>query len=121
MSGVASGTMTLTVIPNVTANPVNGYTLSVSGWVTLGTTNPPISINIPFTGGIAQLNNYETFIVGSGTVNGGTFTFTAFSLAPSVIPTHPLDFGVLLIHLHLGDSYYYVLLHVKTTVILPNA
>ena len=120
-SGSASGTTTLTVVPNESANPVNSYTLSVSGSVTLATTNPPISINIPFTGGTATINAYQTFIVGSGTVQGGTFTFSAFWLSPSVAPTHPLDFNTLQIQLHVGGHYYFVLLHVKTTVVVPTA
>jgi hypothetical protein len=120
--GPAAGTMTLTVTANptttltVAANPIMVYTLSVTaGSVSLGTTT------IAFTGGSAFMNPYQTLIFGSGTVAGGTFVFHAFSLAPSIRQIHPLDFNTLLIHLHVGGHYYFVLLHVKTIVIAPLA
>lgn len=69
----------------------------------------------------AFMNFYQTFIFGTGTVQGGTFAFQAFSFAPSVLPIHPLDFNILMIHLNVGGHYYFVLLHVKTLVVLPDA
>jgi hypothetical protein len=113
--GTASGTMTLTVIADKQANPVSVYGLSVTGWVTIGTTK------IPFTNGSASMNAYQTFVVGSGTVKGGSFAFSGFSLGPSVRQLLPLNFSVLSINLHIGGNYYIVLLHVKTTVIATTA
>jgi hypothetical protein len=112
--GPASGVMDLTVVANTQANAVNRYTLTVSGWVAFGTTS-----DTPITGGSASMNVWQTFITGSGTVPGGTFTFSAFSPTPTAATLHPMNFTYLIINIHIGDSYYFVLLHVKTLVVEP--
>jgi len=117
--GPAAGTMTLTVTNRpvtVATSLAMVYTLSVTaGSVTLGSTT------LALTGGSAFMNPLQSIILGSGTVEGGTFIFRALSLAPSVRSIHPLNFSLLLIHIHVGGHYYFVLLHVKTTVIPPSA
>ncbi|HMD78651.1 MAG TPA: hypothetical protein VKF39_01555 [Nitrososphaerales archaeon] len=115
--GPASGTMTLEVVNGVTY----GYLLTMkSGSVDLG------SEHVTFLKGTAFMNNLETYIRGSGIAGGptatdprGTFTFSAFSLSPTVRGS-PLDFNVLVVHLHIGAAQYEVLLHVTTSIIVGS-
>lgn len=114
--GPASGTMTL----QVGAAGPPGYVLTLSsGSVNLS------GEHVPFLTGSAYMNSAETFIRGFGIVApstvsnkniGGTFTFDAFPIGPSVRNLPPLDFQFLVIHLHLGAAQYLVLLHVTTAV-----
>lgn len=118
--GPASGTMTL----QVGAADTTGYVLTLtSGSVNLA------AENVPFLKGSAFMNSAETFIRGFGIVApstvisksiGGTFTFEAFPIGPSVRNLPPLDFQFLIIHLHLGADQYLVLLHVTTAVTIGS-
>ena len=117
IAGPASGTMTLEVVNGGTST---GYLLTLkSGSVQLGTDL------IPFQSGSAFMNTQETFIRGTGQTAGvtatgaragGTFSFGAFVIGPSARGLQPLDFTVLVIHIHIGADQYLVLLQVQTFV-----
>jgi hypothetical protein len=101
-SGTAAGTMTITPVAGGAA-VVNAKL--TAGAISLGTTTYSI------TGGSAVVT--PRLIRGTGTVEGGTFTFTALSMTPTSTGT-PYSYNILQIQLHVGGSYYLVLLHVKT-------
>lgn len=114
--GPASGTITLTVVATPVAGLFPFYDLKVtSGSVSLGTRT------IAFTGGNALMNHFQWFVIGTGTVQGGTFNFVAASLSPTAIPIHPGDFNILSMQLYVGGHHYLVLLHVTTTIVTPTA
>ncbi len=92
------------------ANAASVYNAKVTaGAVSLGTTTYAI------TGGSALMT--QGFIKGVGTVEGGSFTFTAFSLSPTATGS-PYLYSLLLMQIHVGGNYYLVLLHV-TTIVVP--
>ena len=97
--------MTITPI----ANAASVYNAKVTaGAVSLGT------VTYSLTGGSAMVT--QGFIRGVGTVGGGTFTFTAFSVGPTALGS-PYSYNLLLMQIHVGGNYYLVLLHVTTTVV----
>jgi hypothetical protein len=105
LTGPAAGTMTIAPM----ANAASVYDAKVTaGAVSLGTTTYSI------TGGSAVMT--QGFIKGVGTVEGGSFTFTAFSSGPT--PLGGLfSYNLLMMNIHVGGNDYLVLLHVTTTII----
>jgi len=102
--GPAAGTMTLTPV----ANAASVFNSRISaGSVSLGT------VTYSITGGSALVN--KGFIRGFGTVEGGTFTFTAYSVTPTALG-NPYSYILLSMQIHVGGNYYLVLLHVTTTI-----
>lgn len=105
LTGPAAGTMTITPI----ANAASVYNAKVTaGAVSLGTATYSI------TGGSAVVTRW--FIRGVGTVEGGTFTFTAFSVGPTALG-NPYSYTILTMQIHVGGNSYLVLLHVTTTIV----
>ena len=104
-NGPAAGTMTITPLTNA----ASVYNAKITaGAVSLGTTTYAI------TGGSALMT--QGFIRGIGTVEGGSFTFTAYSMYSTPLGS-PYAYSLLLMQIHLGGNYYLVLLHVTTTVV----
>jgi len=102
LSGPAAGTMTLTPVP--TPASVYGAKLT-AGSISLGTTTYSI------TGGSAAVTPW--LISGMGTIQGGSFTFTAFSVTATA-HGNPYSYNLVVMQVHVGGSYYLVLLHVRT-------
>ena len=105
VTGPAAGTMTLT--PVVDAASVSNSRIT-AGSVSLG------ALTYSITGGSALVT--QGFIRGFGTVEGGTFTFTATSLGPTALGS-PYSYTLLTMQVHVGGGYYLVLLHVTTTIV----
>jgi len=103
ITGPAAGTMTITPVAS-TASIFNARI--TAGAVSLGTATYSI------TGGSAEVT--QGFIKGSGTVEGGSFTFTAFSVAPTALG-NPYSYNLVIMQIHVGGNYYLVQLHVTTT------
>ncbi len=105
LTGPAAGTMTITLI----ASAASVYNAKITaGAVSLGTTTYSI------TGGMAVMT--QGFIKGVGTVEGGSFTFTAYSISPTALG-NPYSYNILVMQIHVGGNYYLVLLHVRTTIV----
>jgi hypothetical protein len=105
VTGPAAGTMTITPI----ANTASVYNAKITaGAVSLGT------VTYSITGGSALMT--QGFIKGVGTVEGGSFTFTAFSVTPTAVGT-PYSYNLLVMNIHVGGNNYLVLLHVRTTIV----
>jgi hypothetical protein len=107
-AGPAAGTMTLTPVAN--AASVSNVRIT-AGALSLGT------VTYSITGGSAVMTN--GFIRGAGSVEGGSFTFTAFSSGPTALG-NPYSYSLLTMQVHVGGNYYLVLLHVTTTIV-PEA
>jgi hypothetical protein len=107
-TGPAAGTMTITPI----ANAASVYNAKITaGAVSLGT------VTYSITGGSAVMT--QGFIKGAGTVEGGSFTFTAYSVTPTALG-NPYSYNLLVMNIHVGGNSYLVLLHVRT-IIVPAA
>ena len=103
-TGPAAGTMTLTPV----ANAASVYNARITaGAVSLGT------VTYSITGGSAVMT--QGFIKGVGTVEGGSFSFTAYSISPTSLGS-PYTYNLLLMQIHVGGNYYLVQLHVTTTI-----